>query len=172
MHRPDLVILDEPTLGLDPLMQREFRNLVKETKARGATVFLSSHVLSEVDAACDRIGLIRGGRLERVGSLNELRAMRIYRVEARFTGQLTTADLAHVPGVTEWRIEDHLLTCALQGSVAPLLEVLSAADVIELDSHEMSLEEVFFGELDQAAPPMPPVDSTSGRQPAHSAARR
>jgi ABC-2 type transport system ATP-binding protein len=168
MHRPDLVILDEPTLGLDPLMQREFRHLVQETVAGGATVFLSSHVLSEVEQICDRIGLIRAGRLERVGSLNELRAMRIHRIEARFTGRLATTDVARVPGVTEPRIKDHLLTCAVQGSVAPLLDVLSAADVVELDSHEMSLEEVFLGELDQAAPTTP----AAGHRTAQPAAGR
>ena len=169
MHRPDLVILDEPTLGLDPLMQREFRHLVQESVTDGATVFLSSHVLSEVEAICDRIGLIRAGRLERVGSLNELRALRIHRVEALFTGRLTAADLAHVPGVTDSRVDDHLLTCAVQGSVAPLLDVLSSAQVVELDSHEMSLEEVFLGELDQAAPPAQPP---AGQQPSQPAARR
>ena len=149
MHQPDLVILDEPTLGLDPLIQREFRHLIQETAARGATVFLSSHVLSEVEAVCDRIGLIRAGHLERVGSLNELRAMRLHRVEARFTGALSTVDIRQVPGVSEPRIDDHLLTCAVHGDIAPLLHLLSDAHVVELDSHEMSLEEVFLGELDQ-----------------------
>jgi ABC-2 type transport system ATP-binding protein len=152
MHQPDLVILDEPTLGLDPLIQREFRHLIQETAAAGATVFLSSHVLSEVEAVCDRIGLIRGGRLERVGSLNELRAMRIHRVEARFTGMLSTTAVEDVPGVSETHIDDHLLTCAVHGDISPLLNILSGADVVELDSHEMSLEEVFLGELDRAAP--------------------
>jgi ABC-type multidrug transport system ATPase subunit len=151
MHRPDLVILDEPTLGLDPLMQREFRRLVQETAAAGGTVFLSSHVLSEVEAICDRIGLIRAGRLERVGSLNELRTLRVHRVEAMFAGQLSADDVAHVAGVSESHIEDRVLTCAVQGSVAPLLDALRGADVVELDSHEMSLEEVFLGELDHAA---------------------
>jgi ABC-2 type transport system ATP-binding protein len=151
MHQPDLVILDEPMLGLDPLIQREFRHLIQETVAAGATVFLSSHVLSEVEAVCDRIGLIRGGRLERVGSLNELRAMRIHRVEARFTGTLSATAVEDVPGVSEPHIDDHLLTCAVHGDISPLLNVLSGADVVELDSHEMSLEEVFLGELDQVA---------------------
>jgi ABC-type multidrug transport system ATPase subunit len=151
MHHPDLVILDEPTLGLDPLIQREFRHLIQETAAAGATVFLSSHVLSEVEAVCDRIGLIRAGHLDRVGSLNELRALRIHRVEARFTGRLSTVDIDRVPGVSESRIDDHLLTCAVHGDIAPLLHLLSDAHVVELDSHEMSLEEVFLGELDQPA---------------------
>jgi ABC-2 type transport system ATP-binding protein len=169
MHRPDLVILDEPTLGLDPLMQREFRNLLREAAADGATVFLSSHVLSEVEQVCDRIALIRAGRLRRVGSLNELRDLRIHRLEAVFHGRLRTEDLARLPGVTEARVEDQLLTCAVHGSVAPLLDVLSAADVVELDSHEMSLEEVFLGELDQPAASAGPA---AGRQPAEPATGR
>ena len=76
MHEPELLILDEPTMGLDPLMQREFHLLVQESVARGATVFLSSHVLSEVELICDRIGLIRGGGLLRAGSLADFRSLR------------------------------------------------------------------------------------------------
>lgn len=148
MHEPDLLILDEPTMGLDPLMQREFHLLVQESVARGATVFLSSHILSEVELICDRMGLIREGRLLRVGSLADFRSLRIHRVEAVFTGHLTAADLAHIPGVTEPRVEDHLATCAVRGSVAPLLASLSAAGVTEIDSHELSLEEVFLAEFE------------------------
>ena len=153
MHEPELLILDEPTLGLDPLMQREFRHLVKESAARGATVFLSSHVLSEVELICDRIGLIRAGRLLRVGSLEELRVMRIHRIEAIFDGKLTAADLGRLPGVTEPRVDDHHMSCAVRGSIAPLLATLSAAGVVELDSHELSLEEVFLAELEGGSQP-------------------
>jgi ABC-type multidrug transport system ATPase subunit len=152
MHRPDLLILDEPTLGLDPLIQREFRHLVQEAVAHGATVFLSSHVLSEVELICDRIALIRDGRIHRVGSLNELREMRIHRVEAVFTGRLDPTDLVGLPGVSEPTVDDHHFTCAVHGSVAPLLHALSGAQVVELDSHELSLEEVFLGEFDQPDP--------------------
>jgi ABC-type multidrug transport system ATPase subunit len=148
MHEPELLILDEPTNGLDPLMQREFHLLVQESVARGATVFLSSHVLSEVELICDRIGLIRDGRLLKVGSLADFRSLRVHRVEAVFTGRLTTPDLADIPGVTEPRVEDHVATCAVRGSVAPLLALLSAAGVTELDSHELSLEEVFLAEFE------------------------
>jgi ABC-type multidrug transport system ATPase subunit len=148
MHEPELLILDEPTNGLDPLMQREFHLLVQESVALGATVFLSSHVLSEVELICDRMGLIRDGRLLRVGSLADFRALRIHRIEAVFTGHLTAADLEHIPGVTEPKVDDHLATCAVRGSVAPLLTSLSAAGVTELDSHELSLEEVFLAEFE------------------------
>ncbi|WP_205325881.1 ABC transporter ATP-binding protein [Glycomyces sp. YM15] len=156
MHRPELIILDEPTLGLDPLIQREFRQLIAESVADGATVFLSSHVLSEVELVCDRIGLIRAGRLERVGSLNELRPLRTHRIEAVFAGRLSESDLANVPGVTGPTIDDHRLTCSVSGTVAPLLRLLQDADVVELDSHELSLEEVFLGEF--AAPTGPTAD--------------
>lgn len=156
MHEPDLLILDEPTMGLDPLMQREFRLLVQESVARGATVFLSSHVLSEVELICDRMGLIRDGRLLRAGSLADFRSLRIHRVEAVFTGHLTATDLARIPGVSEPRVKDHLATCAVRGSVAPLLASLSAVGVTELDSHELSLEEVFLAEF--AGPPQSQAD--------------
>ena len=78
----------------------------------------------------------------------DFRSLRIHRVEAVFTGHLTAADLAHIPGVTEPRVEDHLATCAVRGSVAPLLASLSAAGVTEIDSHELSLEEVFLAEFE------------------------
>jgi ABC-2 type transport system ATP-binding protein len=163
MHRPDLIILDEPTLGLDPLIQREFRQLVAEAVASGATLFLSSHVLSEVELICDRIGLIRDGRMHRVGSLNELRTLRVHRVEAVFTGRLDVADLAGLPGVGASTVEDHHLSCAVQGSIAPLLSVLTAANVVELDSHELSLEEVFLGEFDQSSGAARPAEVAAGR---------
>jgi ABC-2 type transport system ATP-binding protein len=165
MHRPELVVLDEPTLGLDPLIQREFRELVAESVRDGATVFLSSHVLSEVELICDRIGLIRAGRLDRVGSLNELRQLRIHRVEAVIDGTVDPAALARVPGVSDPTVTDHHVTCAVQGRVAPLLHLLSTADVLELDSHELSLEEVFLGEFDQQ-PDHADVDRRHVDQPA------
>jgi ABC-2 type transport system ATP-binding protein len=162
MHRPELIILEEPTLGLDPLIQREFRQLVQEAVAGGATMFLSSHVLSEVELICDRIGLIRDGRLQRVGSLNELRALRVHRVEAVFTGRLDLADL-DLPGVSDAIVDDHHVGCAVQGSIAPLLSVLSAANVVELDSHELSLEEVFLSEFDQPTGPARSAEVAAGR---------
>ena len=146
MHRPRLLVLDEPTLGLDPVIQREFRGLVREAAAEGATVFLSSHVLSEVEQACDRIGIIAAGRLRRIGSLSELRRLRVHRVEALLEGSLEPGALGGVPGVSDVIAEDHRLTCRVQGRIGPLLQVLERAGVAELDSQEMSLEEVFLEE--------------------------
>lgn len=148
MHRPNLLLLDEPTLGLDPLMQREFRTLVADSVARGATVLLSSHVLPEVELICDRIGLIRSGRLLRVGTLEELRDVRAHRVEAICESPRTAAELGGLPGVDDVRVDGTRVTCTVRGSVSPLLDWLVRSGVVELDSRELSLEEVFLSEFD------------------------
>lgn len=147
MHDPEVLILDEPTLGLDPLMQREFRTLVDEARGRGATVLLSSHVLGEVELICDRIGLIREGHLLRVGSMEQLRTVRAHRVEALVAQPGDPATLAGLPGVSEVVVEGRLASCTVHGDVGPLVDLLSAWDVLELDSRELSLEEVFLSEF-------------------------
>lgn len=152
MHEPEVLILDEPTLGLDPLMQREFRTLVRESVAAGATVFLSSHVLSEVEQICDRVALISHGRLVQVGSLTELRSVRAHRIEARFDGELHADEIRSLPGVSDASVDDHHFTCTVQGSISPLLHGLEKAAVVELDSHEMTLEEVFFARIGESEP--------------------
>ncbi len=148
MHRPDLIILDEPTLGLDPLMQREFWRLVREASSRGATVLLSSHVLAEVELGCHRMGLIRNGCLLRVGTLEELRTTRVHRIDAIVHDHPDVAELGRVEGVSEAVVQDDHISCSVHGSIGPLLAWLSARDVIELDSRELSLEEVFFTEIE------------------------
>jgi ABC-2 type transport system ATP-binding protein len=148
MHRPDLLLLDEPTLGLDPLMQREFRALVAEAAGRGATVLLSSHVLPEVELICHRIGLIRAGHLLRVGTLEELRDVRAHQVEAICRHPGDVAGLARLPGVEDARVEGERVTCTVHGEVTPLLGWLVEGGVVELDSRELSLEEVFLTEFD------------------------
>ncbi|MGB8019812.1 MAG: ABC transporter ATP-binding protein [Candidatus Nanopelagicales bacterium] len=147
MHDPEVLILDEPTLGLDPLMQREFRALVAQARARGATVLLSSHVLAEVELICDRIGLIRAGHLLRVGSMEQLRTVRAHRVEALVRQPGDPVELAGLPGVSDVVVEGRLASCTVHGDVGPLVELLSAWDVFELDSRELSLEEVFLSEF-------------------------
>jgi ABC-2 type transport system ATP-binding protein len=152
MHEPDLLILDEPTLGLDPIVQQEFRSLVIEAVGGGATVVLSSHVLSEIESVCDRIALVRSGRLLRVGSLVELRSVRAHRVEAVVGRPRDQADLAQVPGVTDAHVDGELVTCTVHGPVGPLLAWLTSCEVVEVDSRELSLEEVFLTEFATPAP--------------------
>ncbi len=151
MHRPDLIILDEPTLGLDPLMQREFWRLVQEASAAGTTVLLSSHVLAEVELGCHRMGLIRNGRLLRVGTLEELRTTRVHRIDAIVRDHPDVAALNEIEGVSEATVQGDHVSCSVHGSIRPLLAWLSAREVVELDSSELSLEEVFFSEFEDAS---------------------
>jgi ABC-2 type transport system ATP-binding protein len=142
MSRADLLILDEPTSGLDPLMERAFQACVREARDRGQTVFLSSHILSEVEQLCDRVAILRAGRLAEVGTLAELRHLSALEVEAELDGAVP--DLARVPGVKALEVHDHEVRCQVVGSVAPLLTALAGAGVRRLISREPSLEELFL----------------------------
>ena len=142
MTRPDLLVLDEPTNGLDPLMEQAFRRSIAEARERGQTVFLSSHILSEVEALCDRVGILRDGALVESGTLAQMRHLSALTVEATFDGSVP--DLSRVPGVSGVEVTGHVVRCQVRGSVEPLLKVLAAAGVHELLSREPSLEELFL----------------------------
>jgi ABC-2 type transport system ATP-binding protein len=142
MTRADLLLLDEPTSGLDPLMERAFRQCVQDARERGQTMFLSSHILSEVEAVCDRIGILRAGHLVEVGTLTEMRHLSALQVEAELDG--TVPDLSGIPGVTAVQVEDGRVRCQVTGSVEPLLSVLTKVGVRHLVSKEPSLEELFL----------------------------
>jgi ABC-2 type transport system ATP-binding protein len=142
MGRPDLLVLDEPSSGLDPLMEQVFRSCVREARQRGQTVFLSSHQLSEVEALCDRVGILRDGRLVEMGTMTELRHLSALTVEATFVGAVP--DLVAVPGVSEVTVDGDHVRCQVRGSVEPLLGVLAAAGVTRMLSREPSLEELFL----------------------------
>jgi ABC-2 type transport system ATP-binding protein len=144
MSRADLLLLDEPTSGLDPLMEREFRHCVLEAKAAGQTVFLSSHILSEVEALCDRVAILRSGRLVEVGTLTEMRHLSALSVEATFS--TTPPDLSRVPGVSDVEIDGNRVRLHVRGPVEPLLERLTAVGVTQLLSHQPSLEELFLAQ--------------------------
>lgn len=140
--RSDLLIMDEPTSGLDPLMEQAFRESVDEAKANGQTVFLSSHILSEVEALCDRVAILRAGKLAEIGTLEEMRHLSALTVEATFIGNVPA--VSHLKNVSNVRVAGHQLTCQVRGSIAELLAVLAAAKPRMLLSREPSLEELFL----------------------------
>jgi polyether ionophore transport system ATP-binding protein len=146
--RADLLILDEPTSGLDPLMEVTFRETVREAKERGQTVFLSSHILSQVEALCDRVGILREGRLVDQGSLAELRHLRAQTVEIAFAGP--APKLPDLPGVKAVPAGENTLRCEVTGSIGPLIAALADHPVVSLISREPSLEEIFLHHYDRS----------------------
>ncbi len=149
MHNPELLILDEPTIGLDPVIQRELRTMVQEVVQEGKTVLLSSHVLSDVESVCSRIGLIIGGRIVREGTLAELRSERIHKITASFIGKKPTSNQLITSGATEVVVTKDSVYFESNGSINEILQLLSHFQVSELDSRELSLEEVFFSEVNR-----------------------
>ena len=140
--RAPLLILDEPTGGLDPLMEVAFRDTVTEAKRRGQTVFLSSHILSEVEAVCDRVGILREGRLVDQGTLADLRHLGAQTVEVTFDGHVP--QLPSLDGIEVAPAGPSSLRFQVTGSVAPLLDALAGEDVVSLESRPPSLEEIFL----------------------------
>jgi ABC-2 type transport system ATP-binding protein len=144
-HRPALLILDEPTSGLDPLHQQEFYGLIRDARKRGATIFISSHVLSEVEQVCDRVGIVREGHLATVGDLDHLAGMRAHRIEIEFADQPPIERLRAIAGFEQLAVEDHRVTGMFRGDFEPLLGALVTARVTKFESREPSLEEIFLG---------------------------
>jgi ABC-2 type transport system ATP-binding protein len=143
MHRPKLLILDEPTGGLDPLNQQEFYSMVRESRDAGATVFLSSHILSEVEHVSDRVGIIRDGRLVRTAKLGELHDIRFHEVEIQFGGPVPVEAL-RAAGVDRLEVQDRRVRGIVRGSFEPLMRALRDSQVTSFSSHEPSLEEIFL----------------------------
>jgi len=149
MTRADLLVLDEPTSGLDPLMEQVFRHCIHEGRERDQTVFLSSHILSEVEALCDRVGILRDGVLVEMGTLAEMRHLSALSVEVTFDESVP--DLTGVPGVKSVEVTGRVMRCQVSGTIEPLLKVLAGSGVRELLSREPSLEEIFLAHY--GAPP-------------------
>ncbi|MDR7276037.1 ABC transporter ATP-binding protein [Catenuloplanes atrovinosus] len=143
-HRPDLLILDEPTSGLDPLVQQEFHALVREARDEGRTVFLSSHVLSEVEAVCDRVALIRDGRIVRTGSVESLRDLAHHQVLLRFAGDVPVAAFENLPGVSDVQVTGRTLRLRVGGPMTPVVRAAAAYDLLDFESREPGLEETFL----------------------------
>lgn len=143
-HRPDLLVLDEPTTGLDPLVQQEVFKLVLEAKAEGRTVFFSSHVIAEVERICDRVGIIREGRLVTVDRIEGLRDLNVHHVELRFADAVPAGPFAALDGVTDVTAEAGTLRMHVAGPLGPVLQVAAPHGLLDLSVREPSLEEIFL----------------------------
>jgi ABC-2 type transport system ATP-binding protein len=146
MHRPRLLILDEPTNGLDPLNQQEFDRMVKEVRDDGRTVFLSSHILTEVEQMCDRVAIIREGRLVRVGGVAELKDIKHHEITMTFANAVPVEAFKTLDEVTqvEALADGHTLRLAVSGAADAVIKAAAHYPVITLTSHEPSLEEIFL----------------------------
>ena len=149
-HRPDLLVLDEPTSGLDPLVQQAFYALLREARDEGRSVFLSSHILSEVERACDRVAIIREGRLVKVDRTEALRDLAHHQVELRFADGVPAADFETLPGVSDVVVEDHLLRLRVSGPITPVVQAAARHELVDFVSREPTLEETFLAQYGQA----------------------
>ncbi|MGZ8596450.1 MAG: ATP-binding cassette domain-containing protein [Actinomycetota bacterium] len=148
MHRPDLLVMDEPTQGLDPLVQQTFYAMLDEERERGTTVFLSSHVMPEVERVCDRVGIIREGRLATVSDIGDLKSRVRRRIELHFEGPAPRDAFAQIPGVRGLRSHGDELSLEIEGSVDPVIKEAARHTVINVATHEPSLEELFLTYFD------------------------
>lgn len=144
--RADLLIFDEPTSGLDPVMAKVFRDEVLAAKKNGQTIFLSSHILEEVEELCDRVAVLREGELVELGTLDELRHFSAITVEATFKN--APPDVTHIKNVSDIQVHDHFLRCSVNGSIDELLAAVSKAKPISFLSRKPSLEELFLALYD------------------------
>ena len=143
-HRPELVILDEPTQGLDPLMQQAFYRLLHETRDEGRTVFLSSHVLPEIERVCDRVGIIRDGRLAAIEDVGDLRLKQVRTLQFRFAEPPRPDLFAGIPGVAEVEAIGDQIRMMVTGPVDAVVKRAARFEVVDLVSHEPSLEDIFL----------------------------
>lgn len=144
VHEPELVVLDEPTLGLDPLVQREFQQLVRELRDEGRTVFLSSHTLSEVERVADRVGIIREGRLVEVGEVGRLMELAVRRLDLRFDAPVDPEEFTGLDGVRDVEVDDGGLRIEVEGPVTQVMKVAADRGLVDLHVREADLEDVFL----------------------------
>ena len=150
-HRPELLILDEPTAGLDPLVQQSFFGALRELIAEGRTAFVSSHILSEVEKSCDRVAIIREGRLVKVDTVEGLRDLAHHQVELRFAGPVPEAAFSALAGVSDVQVDDHVLRLRVSGPITPVVQAAARYELLDFVSREPSLEETFLAQYGEQA---------------------
>ena len=143
MHDPELVIMDEPTLGLDPLMQKEFYAFLKEEKQKGKTFFISSHILGEIEKVCDRVGIIKMGSIAAVENVETLRKKSGKHMEVTFAAPIKETDL-NIPEISSISIEDTTAYLRVMGNMDAVIKHLSRFEITDLVSRELSIEDIFM----------------------------
>lgn len=151
MHKPNVIIFDEPTTGLDPLMQEVFYELLREAKQRNATIFVSSHILSEVQKMCDRVGIIRDGKLVGEDNISELAFEATQTFDLEFSGEAPLAALKKIKGAKIISASGHKATIHIHGKLKDLLVVLAKSDITKMDARTLDLEEEFMHYYQQGA---------------------
>jgi ABC-2 type transport system ATP-binding protein len=157
-HRPDLLILDEPTAGLDPLVQQTFFGLVREAREEGRTMFLSSHIIDEVDRTCDRVAIIREGRLVQVDTIEAIRRLAFHHVELSFGAPVAAAVFAGLAGVQDVEADGNIVTMRVSGPIGAVIAAAAGHGLVDVVSREPNLEDVFLAQYGDH-----PIDGGSGR---------
>ena len=150
-HRPDLLILDEPTAGLDPLVQQTFFEIVREARADGRTVFLSSHIIDEVDRTCDRVAIIREGRLVQVDRIESIRRLAFHHVELTFSAPVAPAVFESIDGVSDLSVAGNVVTMRVSGPIGSVIAAAAPHGLIDVVSREPNLEDVFLAQYGVAS---------------------
>ena len=144
MHDPDLLVLDEPTQGLDPLVQQTFYGLVDDVRERGGTVFLSSHILPEVERTCDRVGIIRDGRLLSVDDIGDLKAKALRTIVFHFASPTDATSFQDLPSVVAAVAHGDTVTLTVRGELDEIVKAAAQYTVVNVETKEPSLEEIFL----------------------------
>jgi ABC-2 type transport system ATP-binding protein len=145
-HKPDLLILDEPTSGLDPLVQQTFFGLVREAREAGRTIFLSSHIIDEVDRTCDRVAIIREGRLVQVDRIEEIRRLSFHHVELTFEQPVAPTVFDGLAGVSDVEAEGNVIKMRVNGPIGAVISAAAPHGLLDVVSREPNLEDVFLAQ--------------------------
>ena len=145
-HRPDLLVLDEPTAGLDPLVQQTFFEFVREARAAGRTIFLSSHIIDEVDRTCDRVAIIREGRLVQVDRIEAIRRLAFHHVELTFAAAVAPSVFDGFAGVQDVEAQGNVVTMRVSGQIGAVIGAAAVHGLLDVVSREPNLEDVFLAQ--------------------------
>jgi beta-exotoxin I transport system ATP-binding protein len=165
MHRPEVLILDEPTQGLDPLVQRQFHDMMSEARAAEQTVFLSSHDLPEVEHVCDRVALVREGRLIEVADVGDLKVRSARKVEIHFARPVPRGAFEGLAGIKDLEVEGDVVRCTVTASMDALVKAAARFDVLDLESVAPGLEEIFLSMYDGPGGHVPQIREASPGAP-------